>query len=128
MKHRVLALGLLIAAVGAAAHGTLLLTRDQSLSICDLKSGKETRLFNAPANQFVTFPTKAKHPHRKQRAQDAAGNETNPDKDANFHAQTIGAKTTGSQVRPNPSFGPFMDPIGCIADQPGIGLLTANLR
>lgn len=41
----------------SGAHNDLLVTRDQALYLRDMKSGKETRLFTAPAGQFVTYPT-----------------------------------------------------------------------
>ncbi len=41
---------------GAAASGELLITRERSLVLRDLQSGKERTLFTAPDGSFVTFP------------------------------------------------------------------------
>jgi Tol biopolymer transport system component len=45
------------AVAGAATpQGGLLITRDQALTVRDMKSGKETKLLTAPPGQFITFP------------------------------------------------------------------------
>lgn len=45
--------------VGGAGggQGTLLITRDQALYARDMSTGKETRLFSAPPDQFIYYPT-----------------------------------------------------------------------
>ena len=42
--------------VASVAANALLITRDQSLYLRDMKSGKESKLLTAPANQFITYP------------------------------------------------------------------------
>jgi Tol biopolymer transport system component len=42
---------------GAARAGQLLVTRDQSLYVRDMTTGKEQKLLSAPAGQFVTYPS-----------------------------------------------------------------------